>query len=80
MRSVDELGSILRRMYDDAPHGEKVAHIHLFGIKYAADIHAAGLTAGSVVKAAGLRTSYQAEVSKGMNLAKYVAPLSRFAG
>lgn len=31
----DELGRILRGMYDDAPHGYKVAHIHLFGIQYA---------------------------------------------
>ncbi|HET6352149.1 MAG TPA: hypothetical protein VFG89_08480 [Coriobacteriia bacterium] len=41
MRGVDELGGILRRMYDGAPQGEKVV--------------------------------------KGMNLAKYVTPLPRFA-
>jgi len=79
VRSVDELGGILRRMYDGAPKGEKVANIHLFGIKYASDIHDAGLTAGAVVKASGLSTSYQVEVNKGMNLAKYVTPLPRFA-
>ena len=79
MRSREELGAILRRMYDDAPHGEKVANIHLFGIKYASAIRDAGLTAGEVVKSSGLRASYQAEVSKGMNLAKYVTPLPRFA-
>lgn len=77
MRSLDELGMVLRAMYEGAPEGEKVANIHLFGIKYAADIQAAGYTAAEVIRASGLRTSYQAEVSKGMNLAKYVAPLPR---
>lgn len=79
MRNIDELGGILRRMYDGAPKGEKVANIHLFGIKYASDLRNAGITAGQVVKASGLAASYQVEVNKGMNLAKYVAPLPRFS-
>ena len=31
--TLDEAARILRKMYGDAPDGEKVAHIHLFGIK-----------------------------------------------
>lgn len=73
-KTREQLGGTLRRMYDDAPSGEKVANIHLFGIKYATEIRDAGLTAGDVVRASGIRTSYGAEVSKGMNLSKYVVP------
>ena len=29
--NLEEAGRTLRKMYDAAPHGEKVAHIHLFG-------------------------------------------------
>ena len=61
------------------PVGEKVANIHLFAIKHASDIREAGLTAGDVVKASGIRTSYGTEVNKGMNLAKYVAPRPPYA-
>lgn len=70
----DQLGRILRDMYDNAARGEKVAHIHLFGIRYASEISNAGLTPKGVVRSSGIKESYAAEVSKGMNLAKYVAP------
>ena len=33
--TVDQAANILRRMYQNAPPKEQVAHIHLFGIKYA---------------------------------------------
>jgi len=79
MKTREQLGGTLRRMYDSAPTGEKVANIHLFAIKYAADIRDAGLTAGDVVKAAGIQASYGAEVSKGINLAKYVVPKPQYA-
>ncbi|MBI5232133.1 MAG: hypothetical protein HY876_08225 [Coriobacteriales bacterium] len=66
-------------MYDSALVGERVANVHLLGIKYAAEIRSAGFTAGGIVRGSGLRRSYQLEVSTGMNLAKYAAPLPRFA-
>lgn len=78
-KSRDELGLILRHMYDDAAEGEKVAHIHLFGIKYAEDIQAAGMIAREVIQASGLKASYQSELSKAMKLAKYVVPRARYA-
>lgn len=32
------LGGILSKMYKEAPEGDKVTFIHLFGIKYADEI------------------------------------------
>lgn len=73
-RNLDQLGMTLRRMYDSAPQGDKTTQIHLFGIKYAADIQAADVTAREIVLAAGMQKSYATEVSKGIRLAKYVNP------
>ncbi|HWJ78239.1 MAG TPA: hypothetical protein VNR61_09170 [Niallia sp.] len=36
--NISELGNELNKMYSNAPHGEQVAHIHLFGIKNADEI------------------------------------------
>ena len=33
--TVDQAANMLRRMDQNAPPKEQVAHIHLFGIKYA---------------------------------------------
>jgi len=71
-RDLDQLGMTLRRMYDSAPQGHKTTQIHLFGVKYAADIQQAALTAREVVAAAGIQASYATEVSKGIRLADYV--------
>src|SRR5450830_1438070 len=78
-KTPDELGRVLRRMYDDAPRGDKVASIHLFGIKYAADVHAVGANAADMVRASGLKASYVVEVNKGLNLAKFVVPKPQYA-
>ena len=68
--TLEDAGRILREMYDTAPEGEKVAHIHLFGIKYASEL--AGLTNTEIVRKAGIHESYHSEVAKGRRLAKYV--------
>ena len=68
--TIQELADQLREMYDTAPKGEKAAYIHLFGIKYAAELDR--FSPASVVERAGLRRSYGTEVNKGRNLAKYV--------
>ena len=68
--NVQELADKLREMYETAPKGEQAAMIHLFGIKYAADLN--GVSLASVVEHAGLRRSYVTEINKGRNLAKYV--------
>ncbi len=69
--TVEEAGELLRRMYETAPYREKTTYIRLFGIKYASDLDSLSLK--DVVTKAGLgRPSYDTEVRKGMNLAKYV--------
>ena len=72
----DQLGRILRDMYDNAPRGDQAAMIHLFGVKYAHEIQTGGLTATAIVRASGIKESYKTEVSKGVRLARYVVPKS----
>jgi len=70
----NELGKILREMYDNAPEGYKAANIHLFGVKYATVILDNNFKATGIVRASGMHQSYSAEVSKGIKLARYVIP------
>ncbi len=49
-----------------------VTMIHLFGIKYADEIEVCGATPAKLCRMAGLRESYNAEVSKGRRLAGFV--------
>lgn len=67
-----ELGQKLNDMYNNAPNGEKVAMIHLFGIKYADQIKKHNLSTKEIAKEADIKESYVAEISKGIKLAKYV--------
>ena len=64
--SIDELGSILKSMYDSA--NNKTTAIHMFGIKYGSIIKRNGFTSVDLVAAAGLNDSYHAELSKGVRL------------
>ena len=66
---LQELADRLREMYATAPEGEKVVHIHLFGIIYAEEI--SRFSPNAIAKLVGL-DSYGTEVSKGRALAKYV--------
>ena len=68
--NVQELADKLREMYETAPKGEQATMIHLFGIKYAADLN--GVSLASVIEHSGLHRSYVTEVNKGRKLAKYV--------
>lgn len=70
--TLNELGEILHDMYFNSEEGEKVAMIHLFGIKYAKDIQDVKESKKAIAKAAGIRESYGTEVSKGVKLSKYV--------
>ena len=65
-----EAGQILRQMYDQAPKGEMVTQIHLFGVKYARELETLSLK--DVVGQARISVTYVSEVNKGKNLAKYV--------
>lgn len=72
--NVNELGSILGTMYRDAPKGETVAMIHLFGVRYADEIVAAAGSFKDIAIAAKISESYGTEIAKGVRLAKYVVP------
>lgn len=70
----NELGAVLKKMYQYALPGEQVANIHLFGVKYAMVIQENNYKAGDIIRAAGINMSYIAELNKGIKLAKYVVP------
>jgi len=67
-----ELSNKLAEMYNNAQPKEQVTMIHLFGIKYASEIEKYRIK--DIILGAGLHESYNTEVRKGMNLAKYVTP------
>ncbi len=64
-------GKVLRNMYDTAAKGLQVANIHLFGIYYAEILEMERLSKKEILRAAGLSETYQTEISKAMNLARY---------
>lgn len=70
----NELGRILKEMYDNAPQGYQVANIHLFGVKYASIILENNFKATDIIRASRLNPSYATEVSKGVKLSRYVIP------
>jgi hypothetical protein len=72
--TINELGNILKIMYDKAPRGHQVANIHLFGVKYASVILRNNFKTIDIVNSAGLNPSYATEVSKGIKLSEYVVP------
>ena len=66
---VNELANILKAQYEEAPDKEKVLSIHMFGIKYGKYIGNDGeASASSIIKLSGLPSSYNVEVSKGVNI------------
>lgn len=67
-----DLGRELKSMYENAPKGDQVAFIHLFGIKYAELLTTKRLSKVEILKIAEMPESYQTEISKGIRLAKYV--------
>ena len=72
--TINELGQKLYEMYNNAPKGESVAMIHLFGIKYANEINSSRFSKKDIAKAAGIHESYATEISKGVKLAPHVTP------
>lgn len=70
----NQLGEILKEMYENAPRGYQVAKIHLFGVKYAEVIERNNYKVVDIIKTSGINTSYSTEVSKGIKLARYVVP------
>lgn len=71
---LNELGEILHDMYFNSEERETVVMIHLFAIKHAKEIKVSGESMKAIAKAAGIPESYGTEISKGVNLARYVTP------
>ena len=67
-----ELAQILRSMHRNAPYGEQTTAIHLFGIRYAAELNAPHVSIERLVVLSEVGRTYGTEVRKGMRLAKYV--------
>lgn len=68
--TLEELGQLLRSMYEQADSGMQVCAIHSFGIKYGKAILANGYKVPAIIKAAGMKDSYYTELTKGINLYK----------
>lgn len=67
-----ELGEILKNMYFNAPKGNSVIMILLFGIKHAMYLEKSSTSLKEILKLAGINESYYSEISKGIMLADYV--------
>ncbi len=72
--TTGQLSSILRAMYDQGRRqDEAVAMIILFGIKHADHIQTGhGGNKRQIREGAGLGSSYDVEINKGIQLARYV--------
>lgn len=67
--SVDML-TLLKRTYEDAPRGEQVTAVLMFGIKYADLVELYGVN--RLVTESGLPFGYAPELAKAIKLSKYV--------
>ena len=67
-----DLALELNKMYHNAPKGEKVSMIHLFGIKFSEEIKECGYSTKEIAVAADINESYGTEISKGVKLGHYV--------
>ena len=66
---AEELGRILKDMYDNAPFKLQVASIHMFGIKYGRNIIEKGYKAPEIIKAANMDDKeYATELNKALNI------------
>lgn len=70
--TINQLGKALSDLYHNAPKGEAVAMIHLFGIKYAKELNESRFNKKEVARAANIPESFGTEISKGIKLSKYV--------
>lgn len=72
--TVEELGRILRDMYDNAEKGDKSVAIHVFGIKFAKYMIEKGFTPKQISVAAGFGdTQYDTEINKAKNIYRCLA-------
>lgn len=69
--TLNDLAYKLRDMYENAPKGEKVAMIHLFGIRYANEIEKYNIK--DIIQIAKICESYKTEIKKGIVLSRFVS-------
>ena len=65
-----DISRVLHDAWAQAPEGDIVVRIHLFGIRYAEELQ--GVDLRKLVDAAGIPKPYATEIRKGMRLADYV--------
>lgn len=70
--TIEELASILRKMYNNAKGSGQVAAIHMFGFKYGDVILSNSFSQKSLIALAGINDSYVAELNKGINIFKSI--------
>ncbi len=70
--TIEDLGGILRGMYNNAKESGQVAAIHMFGFKYGGIILDSGYSQRSIISLAGINDSYVAELNKGINIYRSV--------
>ena len=68
--TIDEAAHMLSKICRSAPEEEKVGHVHLFGIRYAAELE--NLPLYEIDVHAGLATSWATEINRGRSLARIV--------
>ena len=66
-----DLSALLKEAWEQAPEGEVVVRIHLFGLDYVDELQDVKLP--ELVAAAGIPKPYATEIRKGMRLAEFVA-------
>ena len=76
--SAKELGLILKEMYDSAGDKQQVVSIHMFGIKYGKIILEKDYKPSEIIKFSGLNESYSSEVTKGINIYKFLSANPNF--
>jgi len=70
--TLNELGDKLKQMHSEAPKGDTVVMINLFGIKFADEINQNKYSKKEIIELSGIPIAYLIELSKGIKLAKYV--------
>jgi len=66
--TLQQLGEMIRNMYDNAEDKMQVASIHIFGIKYGKNILEKNFRAPDIIKVSGLNDSYSTELQKALNI------------
>ncbi len=70
--SPEELANKLSEMYNGAKEKEIATMVHLFGVTFASEIKACGVSPANLSRMAKISTNYGTEINKGINLSKYV--------